>query len=85
MLDGPDRAPNRSMLRAVGFNDADFAKPQVGIASVWFEGNPCNMHLLDLAAKVSGDEAQSGMSRPCVPAPGALSSRTSRPITGHHA
>jgi dihydroxy-acid dehydratase len=36
----------------VGLTEADMNKAQVGIASVWFEGNPCNMHLLDLAAAV---------------------------------
>jgi dihydroxy-acid dehydratase len=36
----------------VGLTEADMDKAQVGIASVWFEGNPCNMHLLDLAAAV---------------------------------
>ena len=40
------------MLYATGMTDKDMTKAQVGIASVWFEGNPCNMHLLDLAAKV---------------------------------
>src|SRR2546421_2536577 len=36
-------------------------KPQVGIASVWFEGNPCNMHLLSLAAKVKEGVAAAGL------------------------
>lgn len=40
---------SQAMLYAIGMKDEDFSKPQVGIASVWFEGNPCNMHLLDLA------------------------------------
>ncbi len=35
VVDGPERAPSRAMLRAVGFEDADFARPQVGIASTW--------------------------------------------------
>src|SRR3990172_4618326 len=43
---------SQAMLYATGLRDEDFAKPQVGIASVWFEGNPCNMHLLQLAEKV---------------------------------
>ncbi len=43
---------SQAMLYATGMTDQDMTKPQVGIASVWFEGNPCNMHLLDLAAKV---------------------------------
>src|SRR5204863_5545196 len=37
---------------ATGMSEEDMQKPQVGIASMWFEGNPCNMHLLDLAAEV---------------------------------
>ena len=40
------------MLYATGLTEADMDKPQVGIASVWYEGNSCNMHLLDLAEKV---------------------------------
>lgn len=43
---------SQAMLYATGMNEQDMGKPQVGIASVWYEGNPCNMHLLDLAAKV---------------------------------
>ena len=47
------------MLYGTGMTDKDMAKPQVGIASVWFEGNTCNMHLLDLAARVKeGVDAQ---------------------------
>ncbi|MBM3756859.1 MAG: dihydroxy-acid dehydratase [Acidobacteria bacterium] len=43
---------SQAMLYATGMSDADMNKPQVGIASIWYEGNPCNMHLLDLAASV---------------------------------
>ncbi|HTX34975.1 MAG TPA: dihydroxy-acid dehydratase [Bryobacteraceae bacterium] len=43
---------SQAMLYATGLQEADMNKPQVGIASVWFEGNPCNMHLLHLAEKV---------------------------------
>ncbi len=49
LVDGKDRAPSRSMLRAVGFTDKDFRKPQVGIASTWSMVTPCNMHINDLA------------------------------------
>jgi dihydroxy-acid dehydratase len=50
---GRDRAPARSMLRAVGFTDDDFDRAQVGVASSWNEVTPCNIHLdkLALAAK----------------------------------
>ena len=43
---------SQAMLHATGLTDEDLNKAQVGIASVWYEGNPCNMHLNDLAAKV---------------------------------
>ena len=43
---------SQAMLYATGLTENDLNKAQIGIASVWFEGNPCNMHLLDLAAKV---------------------------------
>ena len=46
------QAASQAQLYATGFTDEDFAKAQVGIASVWYEGNNCNMHLLELAAKV---------------------------------
>lgn len=53
IVDGVDRAPARSMLRAVGFTDEDFNKPQVGIASSPSDLTPCNMHLGELAAHAS--------------------------------
>jgi dihydroxy-acid dehydratase len=43
---------SQAMLYGTGMTDADMKKPEIGIASVWYEGNTCNMHLLDLAAKV---------------------------------
>jgi dihydroxy-acid dehydratase len=43
---------SQAMLYATGLRESDMGKPQVGIASMWFEGNPCNMHLLRLAEKV---------------------------------
>lgn len=49
IVDGIKKAPARSMLRAVGFNDKDFQKPQVGIASTWSMVTPCNMHINRLA------------------------------------
>lgn len=49
MLDGPDRAPSRAMLYAVGFEKEDFAKPQIGVASTWSEVTPCNVHIDKLA------------------------------------
>ena len=49
------------MLYATGLTQEDLAKPQVGIASVWFEGNPCNMHLLGLAEKVKEGVQAAGL------------------------
>ena len=40
VVDGYDRAPSRGMLRAVGFQDEDFQKPQIGIASTWSDLTP---------------------------------------------
>src|SRR5215468_9435380 len=49
------------MLYATGMTEADMQKAQVGIASMWFEGNPCNMHLLDLAAEVKKGVQEAGL------------------------
>src|SRR5215207_9748278 len=48
---GPGRAPNRAMLRAVGFTDEDFEKPMVGVASLFSDITPCNAHLDRLSEK----------------------------------
>lgn len=56
VVDGMERAPSRAMLHAVGFNDEDFKKPQVGVASTWAMVTPCNMHINGLA-----DEAAHGV------------------------
>src|SRR5262245_9332673 len=52
---------SQAMLYATGLSDADLEKPQVGISSVWFEGNSCNMHLLNLAEKVKEGVKAAGM------------------------
>jgi dihydroxy-acid dehydratase len=52
---------SQAMLYATGMDEADMGKPQVGISSVWYEGNPCNMHLLDLAAKVKEGVQAAGL------------------------
>lgn len=63
VVDGDDRAPNRSMLRAVGFTDEDFAKPIVGVASTWSMVTPCNMHIDELARESgAGADAEGGKS-----------------------
>jgi dihydroxy-acid dehydratase len=52
---------SQAMLYATGMSSDDMNKAQVGIASVWYEGNPCNMHLMDLAAKVREGVQAAGM------------------------
>ncbi len=52
ITNGPDRAPSRSMFKAVGFTDEDLSRPIVGVANTWIEIGPCNFHLRRLAAKV---------------------------------
>jgi dihydroxy-acid dehydratase len=52
ITDGRDRAPARAMFKAVGYTDADLAKPIIGVANTWIETMPCNSHLRELAAKV---------------------------------
>jgi dihydroxy-acid dehydratase len=52
ITDGPNRAPARSMLKAVGFTDDDLRRPIVGVANTWIEIGPCNYHLRRLAARV---------------------------------
>ncbi|MBL8866943.1 MAG: dihydroxy-acid dehydratase [Planctomycetia bacterium] len=59
---GDGRAPNRAMLRAVGFQDDDFTKPMVGVASLHSDITPCNMHLDRLARKaIEGIRAAGGV------------------------
>ena len=61
VVDGIKQTPSRSMLRAVGFEDPDFAKPQIGIASTWANLTPCNMHIGELAREaVAGADAAGG-------------------------
>ena len=59
IVDGVEQAPSRAMLYPVGFTEADFQKPQVGIASTWSNVTPCNMHIDKLAdeAAIGADEA----------------------------
>ena len=60
IVDGIEQAPSRAMLRAVGFNDEDFNKPQVGIASTWSMVTPCNMHINKLAEEAAVGVDKSG-------------------------
>jgi len=52
---------SQAMLYGTGLTDEDMQKPQVGIASMWYEGNTCNMHLMDLAAKVKEGVQSAGL------------------------
>jgi dihydroxy-acid dehydratase len=52
ITDGRERAPARSYFKSIGFNDADLAKPIIGVANTWIETMPCNFHLRRLSAKV---------------------------------
>lgn len=58
--EGKHRAPNRAMLRAVGFTDEDFKKPMIGVASTWSEVTPCNMHIDKLAIKAKEGVQRAG-------------------------
>ncbi|MCS6975545.1 MAG: dihydroxy-acid dehydratase [Gemmatales bacterium] len=52
ILEGPERAPARAMLKAIGFSDEALRRPIIGVANTWVETMPCNFHLRDLAARV---------------------------------
>ncbi|TWU36658.1 Dihydroxy-acid dehydratase [Novipirellula aureliae] len=52
---------SQAMLYATGMTPEDMDKPQIGIASMWYEGNSCNMHLLDLAAEVKKGVNDAGL------------------------
>jgi dihydroxy-acid dehydratase len=63
VVDGVKQTPSRAMLRAVGFKDEDFIKPQVGIASTWADLTPCNVHIAELAREAAaGADAAGGKS-----------------------
>src|ERR671934_422381 len=52
LTEGPDRAPARAMLKAIGFTSEDLARPLVAVAHTWTETMPCNFHLRSLAQRV---------------------------------
>src|SRR5436309_2402458 len=60
VTEGVQRAPARAMLRAVGFTEEDFGRPQVGVASSWNEVTPCNLHLNRLAAAAKEGVREAG-------------------------
>ncbi len=64
VVDGIEQAPSRAMLRAVGFTEEDFQRPQIGIASTWSMVTPCNMHigrLAEIAARAANDAGGKGV------------------------
>jgi dihydroxy-acid dehydratase len=60
LLDGPDRAPARSMLKAIGYTDEDLRKPLVAVCHPWTDVTPCNVHLRDIAAWVKEGVREAG-------------------------
>ncbi len=60
LTEGPDRAPARAMLRAVGLTDDDFTRPLIAVANTWSEVTPCNYHLRDLAASLKQGIREAG-------------------------
>ncbi len=52
LLDGPDRAAARAMLKAIGFTDDDLSKPIIGVGTTWIETMPCNYNQRELAEHV---------------------------------
>src|SRR6202522_2770264 len=60
ITEGRDRAPSRSMFKAIGFTDEDLRKPLIGIANTWIETMPCNYNLRELAAHVKRGVREAG-------------------------
>jgi len=60
VVDGVEQAPSRAMLRAVGFSEDDFKRPQIGIASTWSMVTPCNMHIGGLAEQAAQAASDAG-------------------------
>jgi dihydroxy-acid dehydratase len=60
LLDGRDRAPARSMLKAIGYDDEALSRPIIGVANTWIETMPCNYHLRDLAEHVKAGIREAG-------------------------
>src|SRR5947199_5454780 len=60
LTDGPDRAPARSMLKAIGFTDDDLARPLIGVGTTWIETMPCNFNQRELAQRVKAGVRAAG-------------------------
>ena len=65
VLDGPERAPGRAMLHAVGFTREDFQKSQVGVCSTWSQVTPCNVHI-DVLARHAADGVSGAGGKPII-------------------
>ncbi|MDO8677431.1 MAG: dihydroxy-acid dehydratase [Acidobacteriota bacterium] len=65
VLDGPERAPGRAMLHAVGFTRDDFQKSQVGVCSTWSQVTPCNVHI-DVLARHAADGVAGAGGKPII-------------------
>jgi dihydroxy-acid dehydratase len=60
LTDGPDRAPARAMLKAIGFDDDDLARPLIGVSTTWIETMPCNFNQRELAQRVKAGVRAAG-------------------------
>ena len=60
LVDGPNRAPARAMMRGAGYTDADFTKPLIGVAHSWIEIMPCTVHLRRIAEWVKEGIREAG-------------------------
>ncbi|MDP3716750.1 MAG: dihydroxy-acid dehydratase [Acidobacteriota bacterium] len=65
VLDGPERAPGRAMLHAVGFTRGDFQKSQIGVCSTWSQVTPCNVHI-DVLARHAADGVNGAGGKPSI-------------------
>lgn len=57
----PSQGASQAMLYATGFSEADMDKAQVGVGSIWWSGNPCNMHLMDMNHRVTASVNKAGL------------------------
>ncbi|HEY8655780.1 MAG TPA: dihydroxy-acid dehydratase [Candidatus Limnocylindria bacterium] len=60
LVDGPDRAPARAMMRGAGYTEADLSRPLIGVAHSWIEIMPCTMHLREVAEWVKEGVREAG-------------------------
>ena len=81
LVDGPNQAASRSMLRGVGFSSEDFKKPFVGIASTGAKVTPCNMHINKLSEIVEDSINNSGGKGACLEAAVKMLSQNQKKMT----